>query len=137
MFFSIKCAFGICIRDEPPFRIVHSMSSRSFKYISKMRLSKKVAKRHFFEFLRVSPLALLPGGETRHVVRAGLNIRGCGPLSTPGFFDRPVRYRFAFIIPYSKSTAAAAVFQLVKPKARALYYRGPLRKPVYLKLRHI
>ena len=22
-----------------------------------------------------------------HVVRAGLNIRGCGPLSTPGFFD--------------------------------------------------
>ena len=23
-----------------------------------------------------------------HVVRAGLNIRGCGPLSTPGFFDR-------------------------------------------------
>ncbi|MCI6979213.1 MAG: hypothetical protein MR918_01360, partial [Clostridiales bacterium] len=21
-----------------------------------------------------------------HVVRAGLNIRGCGPLSTPGFF---------------------------------------------------
>ena len=23
-----------------------------------------------------------------HVVRAGLNIRGCGTLSTPGFFDR-------------------------------------------------
>ena len=23
-----------------------------------------------------------------HVARAGLNIRGCGPLSTPGFFDR-------------------------------------------------
>ena len=23
-----------------------------------------------------------------HVVRAGLNIRGCDPLSTPGFFDR-------------------------------------------------
>ena len=23
-----------------------------------------------------------------HVVRAGLNIRGCGPLSTPEFFDR-------------------------------------------------
>ena len=23
-----------------------------------------------------------------HVVRAGLNIRGCGPLSTLGFFDR-------------------------------------------------
>ena len=23
-----------------------------------------------------------------HVVRAGLNIRGCGPLSTPGFFDK-------------------------------------------------
>ena len=23
-----------------------------------------------------------------HVVRAGLNIRGCGPLSTPGVFDR-------------------------------------------------
>ena len=27
-----------------------------------------------------------------HVVRAGLNIRGCGPLSTPGFFDRLCRY---------------------------------------------
>ena len=23
-----------------------------------------------------------------HVVRAGFNIRGCGPLSTPVFFDR-------------------------------------------------
>ncbi len=23
-----------------------------------------------------------------HVVRAGLNIRGCGPLITPRFFDR-------------------------------------------------
>ena len=32
-----------------------------------------------------------------HVVRAGLNIRGCGPLSTLGFFDRlepPIRGAF-------------------------------------------
>ena len=31
---------------------------------------------------------LLPlRGNSPCVVRAGLNIRGCGPLSTPGFFD--------------------------------------------------
>ena len=30
-----------------------------------------------------------------HVVRAGLNIRGCDPLSTLGFFDRlsPIKHR--------------------------------------------
>ena len=33
-----------------------------------------------------------------HVVRAGLNIRGCGPLSTPGFFDRlSAVSRFSFV----------------------------------------
>ena len=32
---------------------------------------------------------LLPlRGNSPCVVRAGLNIRGCGPLSTPGFIDR-------------------------------------------------
>ena len=31
-----------------------------------------------------------------HVVRAGLHIRGCGPLSTPGFFDRLKRPKAAF-----------------------------------------
>ena len=62
---------------------------------------KKVAERHFFEFYGFCLSHSLPGGKTEryenlkvfirsdaHVVRAGLNIRGCGPLSTPGFFDR-------------------------------------------------
>ena len=39
---------------------------------------KKVAKRHFFEFLRVSIRS------DAHVVGAGFNIRCCGLLSTPG-----------------------------------------------------
>ena len=43
---------------------------------------------------------LLPlRGNSPCVVRAGLNIRGCGPLSTPGFFDRlgmPDNNRAAF-----------------------------------------
>ena len=62
---------------------------------------KKVAKRHFFEFYgfasRVRSRAAKPvkyenlWGFIRsdaHVVRAGLNIRGCRPLSTPGLIDR-------------------------------------------------
>ncbi|MEF2602674.1 MAG: hypothetical protein U0M40_04930, partial [Christensenellales bacterium] len=35
-----------------------------------------------------------------HVVRAGLNIRGCGPLSTPGFFDRLRRLRGIFYLTF-------------------------------------
>ena len=61
---------------------------------------EKVAERHFSELL-ISPLAFPRAAKPAkyenlwvfirsdaHVVRAGLNIRGCGPLSTPGFFDR-------------------------------------------------
>jgi len=32
-----------------------------------------------------------------HVVRAGLNIRGCGPLSTPGVIDRLKLFKQPFI----------------------------------------
>ena len=32
-----------------------------------------------------------------HVVRAGLNIRGCGPLSTPGVIDRLRLFKQPFI----------------------------------------
>ena len=62
---------------------------------------EKVAKRHFFEFFHpvLAPMARsAPNAKYEnlwvfirsdaHVVRAGLNIRGCGPLSTLGFFDR-------------------------------------------------
>ena len=61
-----------------------------------------MAECHFFEFYGFCLSHSLPGGKIRevaenlwvfirsdaHVVRAGLNIRGCGPLSTLGFFDR-------------------------------------------------
>ena len=62
---------------------------------------EKVAKRHFFEFFHpvLAPMARsAPNAKYEnlwvfirsdaHVVRAGLNIRGCGPLSDLGFFDR-------------------------------------------------
>ena len=62
---------------------------------------EKVAERHFFEFFHpvLAPMARsAPNARCENlwvfirsdarVVRAGLNIRGCGPLSTPGFFDR-------------------------------------------------
>ena len=77
---------------------------------------EKVAFRHFFEHSQVLPLAFAPGrqnlqrtktsggssvlthtppgdlllplrGNSPCVVRAEWNIRGRGPLSTPGFFD--------------------------------------------------
>ena len=66
---------------------------------------KKVAERHFFEFYgfasRISSRAAKPAKyenlrvfirSDAHVVRAGLNIRGCGPLSTPRFFDSLERF---------------------------------------------
>ena len=78
-----------------------------------MQSVKKVAKRHFFEFSHsvLAPMARsAPNAKYEnlwvfirsdaHVVRAGLNIRGCGPLSTPGFFDRlkcPAASRALFI----------------------------------------
>ena len=52
---------------------------------------------HFTEGFRVLPLTSFPGGKTRrvqkpsvfirfavHAAKAGINIRGCAPLSTPG-----------------------------------------------------
>ena len=63
-----------------------------------------------------------------HVVRAGLNIRGCGPLSTLGFFDRlradisrSSRYLFAlfiayqFLYPSSQNSSSS-----VRPRARQM-----------------
>ena len=44
--------------------------------------AEKVAKRHFFEFLRVFIHS------DAHTVRAGLNIRGSHPLTTLGLIDR-------------------------------------------------
>ena len=62
---------------------------------------KKVAECHFFEFYGFCLSHSLPAAKSAkyenlwvfirsdaHVVRAGLNIRGCGPLSTLGFFYR-------------------------------------------------
>ena len=65
------------------------------------RVSKKWLNATFLSFTgfasRISSLAAKPAKyenlwvfirSDAHVVRDGLNIRGCGPLSTPGFFDR-------------------------------------------------
>ena len=66
-----------------------------------MRLSKKWLNATFSSFFHpvLAPMARsAPNAKYEnlwvfirsdaHVVRAGLNIRGCGPLSTLGFFDR-------------------------------------------------
>ena len=74
---------------------------RISKYLLMIETAEKVAERHFFEFSHsvLAPMARsAPNAKYEnlwvfirsdaHVVRAGLNIRGCGPLSTLGFFDR-------------------------------------------------
>ena len=38
-----------------------------------------------------------------HVVRAGLNIRGCGPLSTPGVIDRLRLFKQPFIYNFRRA----------------------------------
>ena len=51
-----------------------------------------------------------------HVVRAGLNIRGCGPLSTLGFFDRlraahqPPFYYLRFYLSSTSTIWASGAF---------------------------
>ena len=66
---------------------------------------EKVAYCHFFEFFscfasRIRSRAAKPAKYENlrvfirfnaHVVKAGINLRGCGPLTTPRFFDRLVR----------------------------------------------
>ncbi|MDY5674724.1 MAG: hypothetical protein SPK82_00775, partial [Eubacteriales bacterium] len=57
-----------------------------------------------------------------HVVRAGLNIRGCGPLSTPGFFDRlkgralalPLTFAFAEKYGLTKKCCCVSVVVLIQ-----------------------
>ena len=52
----------------------------------------KTAKYEKYENLRVFIRS------DAHVVRAELNISGCGPLSTQGFIDRPMRRRKADVL---------------------------------------
>ena len=56
-----------------------------------------------------------------HVVRAGLNIRGCGPLSTPRFFDSLERFLplFCFLevfiyFDYLQSCSSNKTWQKIK-----------------------
>ena len=47
-----------------------------------------------------------------HVVRAGLNIRGCGPLSTPWFFDSlktVVWPSFLYVVIYSSLSSISSL----------------------------
>ena len=77
---------------------------------SRSRVSKKWLNATFLSFTgfasRIRSRAVKPAKyenlwvfirSDAHVVRAGLNIRGCGPLSTPGFFDS--REREAYHLP--------------------------------------
>ena len=67
-----------------------------------LRLSKKWLNATFLSFTdfasRIRSRAAKPAKyenlwvffrSDAHVVRAGLNIRGCGPLTTPRFIDKP------------------------------------------------
>ena len=71
---------------------------------------EKVAFSHFFEFFHpvLAPMARSAPNvkyenlwvfirSDAHVVRAGLNIRGCGPLSTLGFFRQTQRALRPFV----------------------------------------
>ena len=49
------------------------------------RIRSRAAKPAKYENLRVFIRSYA------HAVRAGFNIRGCGPLTAPEFFDSPVR----------------------------------------------
>ena len=68
-------------------------------------VSKKVAYCRFFEFFscfasRIRSRAAKPAKYENirvfilfdaHVVKTGINLRGCGPLTTPRFFDKLMR----------------------------------------------
>ncbi len=94
---------------------------------------EKVAFSHFFEFLRVSPLAFALGRRNpqrrkprvfirfdAHVVKAGINLRGCGPLTTPGLLDKlklPLHKQRQFV--RSFLTSRSSTLWLVGGAARA------------------
>ena len=54
------------------------LSFTCFAFRIRSRAAKPAKYENTWDFIR----------SDAHVVRAKLNIRGCGPLSTPGFFDR-------------------------------------------------
>ena len=123
---------------------------------------EKVAKRHFFEFFHpvLAPMArsapnakyenlwvfirsdahppgglLLPlRGNSPCVVRAGLNIRGCGPLSTLGFFDTlkgpcgPLCRIYARVSGCVKSTSSA-ISMAVSRHSPGTYRSAPIMAP--------
>ena len=64
------------------------LSFTGFAYRIRSRAAKSAKYENLWVFIR----------SDAHVVRAGLNIRGCGPLSTPGFFDRLRRMERLFIL---------------------------------------
>ena len=87
-----------------------------------LRVSKKWLTATFLSFTgfasRISSRAAKPAKyenlwvfirSDAHVVRAGLNIRGCGPLSTPGFFDR-LKERLQPFLRVSKKVANRGLF---------------------------
>ena len=71
-------------RLNRPFRVSKKWPNATFLSFTGFasRIRSRAAKPAKCENLRVFIRS------DAHVVRAGLNIRGCGPLSTPGFFDR-------------------------------------------------
>ncbi len=70
---------------------------------------EKVAYCHFFEFFPCFAFRIRSRAANHakhenlwvfirfdaHVVKAGINLRGCGPLTTPGLFDKLKRLKAA------------------------------------------
>ena len=69
---------------KPPLRVSKKWLNATFLSFTgfasriRFRAAKSAKYENLWVFIR----------SDAHVVRAGLNIRGCGPLSTLGFFDR-------------------------------------------------
>ena len=65
-----------------------------------------------------------------HVVRAGLNIRGCGPLSTPGFIDRLRKvspfFKFIFFVRLFFSLCFFLLFFSPEKKRERMYIHPSL-----------
>ena len=88
--------------------------SKAPAFAGAFRVSKKWLKTTFSSFCGFCLSHSFPSGKTRkvrkppvfirfdaHVVKAGINLRGCGPLTTPRFFDRLKGLRFLGGAPYS------------------------------------
>ena len=82
--------YGFCLAKNMRFRPRKRAGTDPLRRASGRQNPQSTETSGFSSVLTHTPPGglLLPlRGNSPCVVRAGLNIRGCGPLSTPGFFD--------------------------------------------------